>query len=149
MATSNFIAYHQGLVDIANRTVDFVGGTVTAMLLLDSYSPDAATHRYLSEISADECADVDYARQPVTTKTIALVAGKVRFDCADIDFRGGGGFVTITAKYLVLFLDTGDAGTSTLLWYSDLNDSGVSNSVSTTTDFLLEIDASGIYELTP
>jgi hypothetical protein len=149
MATSNFVAYHQGLLDIANQSVDFVGGTVMAMLLLNSYSPDTAAHRYLSEISADECADVDYARQPVTAKTITLVAGKVRFDCADIDFRGGGGLVTITSKYLVLFLDTGDAGTSKLLWYSDLNDSGVSNSVSTTTDFFIEIDASGIYELTP
>lgn len=145
MAAGNFTAYQQGQLEIANRSADFVGGTIKAMLLTASYTPNAATDQYLDDISANECADGDYARQTVGSKTIALASGKVRFDCADIDF---GNAVTITAKYLVLFLDTGTPGTSTLLWYCDLNTGGGSVS-STAADFDIAINASGIYEITP
>lgn len=145
MAAGSFQAYEQGLLDICNQTVDFVSDTVKAMLLTSSYTPSAASDQYLDDISANECADGDYAQQTVGSKTIAIASNKVRFDCADIDF---GNAVTITAKYLVLYLDTGTPGTSTLLWYCDLDTGGGSPS-STADDFDVAINASGIYELTP
>jgi len=145
MAAGNFVPYEQGILDIANQTVDFVGGTVKAMLLTAAYTPSASADQHLDDIVANECADGDYARQTVGSKTIALASNKVRFDCADIDF---GNAVTITAKYLVLFLDTGTPSTSTLLWYVDLNTGGGSAS-STGADFDIAINASGIYEVTP
>ena len=150
MAVGNFIAYHQGLLEIAKQSADFEGGSIKAMLLLSSYEPVAAAHRCLSDISPDECADTDYVRQTVTLQAIALAGGKVRFDGADISFGTVSATVTITAKYLVLFVDTGVPETSTLLWYSDLNTSDPANSVSTVgSEFIISINASGIYELTP
>lgn len=145
MSAGNFTAYQQGLLEIANRDVDFVGGTIKAMLLTSDYTPDAAADQYLDDISADECADGDYARQTISGKSISLVGGKVRFDCGDIDF---GDTVSIVAKYLVLFRDTGTPATSTLLWFCNLNTGGGSVS-STTADFEIAIHANGIYELTP
>lgn len=145
MAAGNCIAYQKGLLAIANGTVDWAGDTIKAMLLTSSYTPNASVDDVLSDIVANEVADVGYARLTLASKTLAIASGKVRFDAADLDF---GNAVTITAKYLVLFQDTGSAATSKLLWYCDLNSGGGSVS-STSADFDIAFSASGIYEITP
>ena len=126
-------------------SVDFVSDTIKAALLTNSHTVAVDTDDFWDDVSGEECADGDYSAQTVSGKTITLTSNKVRFDCADIDF---GNSVTISARYLVLYKDTGTPATSNLLWIADLNTGG-GNVSSSSSDFYVQINANGIYEVTP
>lgn len=143
MAASAFDAFEKGMLALMSGDVDFAADDIKAALLDSDYAPDVVVDDVWSDISADECADGDYTQQALASKAVTVVSNKVRFDCADIDF---GNAVTITAKYLVIYKDTGTPGTSKLLWVTDLNSGGGSAS-STASDFDVAINASGIYEI--
>jgi len=70
----------------------------------------------------------------------------VIFDADDVDF---GDSVSISARYLVLWVDTGTGSTSYLMGYVDLNDGGSSNVSSTNSDFDIQWSSSGIYQIKP
>jgi hypothetical protein len=129
---------------ILNQGLDFVNDTIKAALLDTSHTVDLVNHDFFDDVSADECADGDYVQQTLASKTLATVSGKARFDFADIDF---GNAVTISARYLVIFKDTGVEATSPLIWVVDLNTGG-GNLSSTNSDFDVAVNANGIYEIT-
>ncbi len=144
MATGPFKAYEKGLKHMVDNDVDFAADTIQAMLLLTAHTVDLVNDEFVSDVVADECADGDYARQTLASKAVTIVSGKLRFDCGDIDF---GNSVTISARHLVFFKNTGADGTSQLLFIADLNTGG-GNLSSTNDDFDITINANGIYELT-
>ena len=146
MTTGPFRVYEPGLLALADRSVDFVGSSaVKAALLVNGYTVDLVNHDFFDDVAANECADGDYAQVVLSGKSITRVANKIRYDCADVDF---GNAVTISARYCVIYLDTGTPGTSPLLFVSDLNTGG-GNLSSTASDFDVAINANGIYEITP
>lgn len=144
MAAGAFDAYENGLLKIAEQSVNFSSDTIKAALLTSGYTPNIVAHDFFDDVSASECADGDYAQITLASKTLGIVSGKLRFDCANLDF---GNSVTITAKYLVIYKDTGTPATSPLLFIVDLNTAGGSAS-SVSSDFDLAIAATGIYEIT-
>lgn len=75
-----------------------------------------------------------------------VMAQRVTFDANDVDF---GDSVSISARYLVLWLDTGTSGTSYLMGYVDLNDGGTGNVSSTNSDFDVSWATEGIYQIKP
>lgn len=146
MAAGPFRFYHNGLKNCLNGNVDILTATVKAGLFLAAYTPDQDADDALDDISANECADVDYARQTVGSKTISVSNGQVVFDAADVDY---GASVTITAKYLVLFKDSGVASTSYLIGYVDLDETGAGSATSSAAPFKVVFAADGIVGLVP
>lgn len=143
MAAGAFTLYNEGKEDLF--TLDSDGASYYWALLLAAYTP-AATHTTWSDVSANECADGDYAKQNAASVSIVQTGGTVTFDIGDVDF---GNTVTITAKYLVLVRGTvaGSSGTDRLVGYCDLNNGGGSVS-STSGNFDITINASGIVTAT-
>lgn len=145
MAAGAFVPYHNGLLKIATGSVDFQNDTLKAALVKSTYTPAASTHDHWDDISANECDSADYTAITIASAAISLTGGKVRFDIEDLDY---GDEVTISAKYCVIYKDTGTASTSPVLFYVDLN-SGGSSVESTAGDYDVTISANGVYEITP
>ena len=145
MAAEKFKVYEKGLLKVLNQSLDFINDTMKAALLVDGYTRDLAAHEFFSDVSANECADPDYAQITLSGKDISIVSNKPRFDFADLDF---GNSVTISAKWLIIYKDTGTPSTSPLLLSSDLN-SGGGNLSSVNSDFDVSLNAAGAYEITP
>ena len=143
MAAGAFQAYEKGLQAMLEQNADFEGATIKAALLVTAHTVDVVNDEFLSDVSADECADGDYARQTLTTCAITQSAGSVVFDCDNIDF---GDTASISARYLVFFVDTGTPTTSHLLFICDLNTGG-GNLTSVSGDFDITINDNGIYAI--
>lgn len=144
MAVGAFKAYEKGLLAMIEGGVDFENDTIKAALLVTAHTVDLVNDEFFDDVSTDECGDGDYAQVTLTTPTTAVASNKIRWDAADIDF---GNSVTISARYLVLYKDTGTPGTSNVLFIQDLNTGG-GNLSSTSSDFDITLSATGIYEIT-
>ena len=144
MAVSAFIPTQEFLLRLARQEFDFLGGTIRAALLTDAYTPNTATHRVWTDVSAHECADADYAPQTLSGKTLAIDgSGRTVFDAADVSF---GAAVSIAARYEMLYLD---GVTDYLMGYFDLNDGGTGNVSSINSTFSVAFDPGGILRLVP
>jgi formaldehyde-activating enzyme involved in methanogenesis len=102
--------YGKGKEKILSAAINWSSDTIKAALVSSAYSPTLATDEFYSEISAN----VLNTPQTLGTKTLTLGV----FDAADITFTA----VTAgaTAKAVVLYKDTGLAGSSPLLAYIDV-----------------------------
>lgn len=114
--------YDSGAFAIANQALNWGSATVKWMLLKSSYTPNQGTDANLSDISASEIVATGYARVAAAGKAQAIDTTNHRsvFTATSPTFGAIGGAVNDTMRYLVAFLDTGVAGTSTLLAYDDL-----------------------------
>jgi len=147
MAAGNFIPYDEFVFRLAQQEFDFLNGTMEAILLDDAYTPDTAAHTVIGDISSQEIGDTDYSRQTLANKSITQDgSGRTVFDADDVDF---GNSVSISARYMVLALNTGTGSTSYLMGYVDLNDGGTGNVSSTNSDFDVAFSADGIYRIDP
>lgn len=102
--------YGKGKEKILSAAINWSSDTIKAALVSSAYSPTLATDEFYSGISAN----VLNTPQTLGTKTLTLGV----FDAADITFTA----VTAgaTAKAVVLYKDTGLAGSSPLLAYIDV-----------------------------
>lgn len=144
MAVGTPKAYEKGLLSITKGVVDFAGDTIKAALLDTTHTVSIATDQFFNDVSTYECTDGDYAKVTLTSVTQAISSGKIVFDFDDISF---GSAVTIAARYLVIYKDTGMSSTSNLLFVVDLNDGG-GNVSSTADSFDITLSASGLYAIT-
>lgn len=147
MTVGAFQLYEKAALKIAQNDLDFETDTITAALLVHGHTVDL-TDEFVSEVTANECADADYARKTVGSKTLAIIgtgtaAARVRLDCADVIF---GPNVTIGARYLVFFKNTGNDATSPLIGIVDLRTENDGNVQSNNDDFTYTVSASGLYE---
>lgn len=145
MAVGTPKVYEKSLLLIQQQSLDFVNDTIKAALLDTAHTVDVANHDFFDDVSADEIGDADYSQITLSGKSISIVSNKIRFDFADLDF---GDNVTISARYLVIYKDTGTPSTSPVIWIVDLNTGG-GNLSSTNSDFDAAVNANGIYEITP
>lgn len=101
--------YGKGKEKILAGAINFGSDTIKAALVSSAYSPNLATDEYFSTVSAN----VLNTPQALASKTTTL--GVV--DAADVTYTA----VTsgATAKAVVLYKDTGLAGSSPLLAYID------------------------------
>ena len=138
--------YNNGLLRHVNGTYNWASNDITAVLLTDSYTPNAA-HNTFADISSSEVTDEDYSRQALASKTISLVGAEVFADSAQVSF---GAEVSISAKYVAFVAGTpeGISSASTLLGYADLNSGGGELS-STNSIFRLTPDPDGWYKFSP
>lgn len=119
------------------QSVDTSSTTFKMLLTTSSYTPDAAAHDFLDDIT-NECSGSGYSRATLGSVTTTEVsAGLWMLDSADPQFSASGG--NIVARYWVLFQDTGVAATSGLICYGllDNTNSNVTIVDATTLDVLV------------
>jgi len=119
------------------------GDTIKVMLVTSAYTPAAATHTTKSDIT-NEVTGTNYTArgEEVTTKSVAESGGTTTVDGDDVTWlQNAGGFTT--ARYGVLYKDTGTDGTSPLVGYIDFTtDKGNVNG-----DLTIQWNASGLYTI--
>lgn len=141
MATANM--YGSFIQKAFNKEVNWLTDTVKVMLTTSSYTPDQDAHAYKSSIT-NEVTGTGYAAGGITlsNKVSTYTAGtnKIKLSADPVTWANS----TITARYAVIYVDTGVAGASPLCGYVDFG----SNQVSTLANFTLTWDANGIFEIT-
>ena len=130
----------EGLVSAtAARRVDWVGDTIKVMLCTSSYTPDQDAHDFKDDIT-NEVTGTGYTAGGVTlaskTLTYTGASNKEVLDAADASWTTA----TFTARYAVIYKDTGTAGTSPVLAYVDF---GADQTVTAGT-FTIVWDADGL-----
>jgi len=145
MAVGPFLSHDVGFNEQIRGDVDFLGSGVAAVLVTTTHTPDRATDTQYSHISTNECADADYSRQVVGSKTIAVEATRVRFNCGTITFTAEG---DVTGRYLYLVYGTAGSMNSTdrILGHVDLTGGGNASSINATFSFTPH--ANGLFEIT-
>lgn len=117
MTTS--LGYGNYPLNALSKKADWLGDTVKAALLLNTYTPDQDGHVWLSSVTASEASGGGYARITLSSKTLTYDAptNTVKASCGNLSFPG----LTLTGvRYIVFFHDTGVASTSPLVSYVDL-----------------------------
>lgn len=142
----NFLETHdQGLLEIMNRTIDWVGGSVAAVLVTASHTADRAADTQFSHVSANQASGAGgYAPVAVSGKSISLVSNKIRFNCSAISF---GSNVTVAARYVFLIAGSHAAlnASDRIIGHIKLSASG--NVSSTNSVFSFTPAAEGLFEL--
>lgn len=100
---------------LADKEIDWLADDVRVMLLSSSYTPNLDSHDYVDDVRAYEISGTNY------TADGALLAGKtvnvnttdnrVEFGANDVSWASA----TITARYAVVYVDTGVDSTSPLI----------------------------------
>lgn len=124
--------------------VDFDTDTIKVALATASYTPDAATHDFFSDIT-NEVTGAGYTAggAQIGSVVVSESAGVVTVDGADVAWaQTVGGFTT--ARYAIIYKDTGVAGTSPLVGYIDF----VTDKGNVDGDFTVRWNANGIFRVT-
>ena len=142
MATTK--TYGSLITKAFNKEVDWDTDTIKVALVTSSYTPAQDTHDYWDDVSANEASGTGYSAGGATlaSKTVGYTAGTnvTKFDAADVSWTTS----TITARYAVVYVATGNAATSALIAYVDFG-SDQSSSAGT---FSIVWDAAGIFTTT-
>ena len=102
----------------AARRVDWTGDTIKVALCTSSYTPDQDTHEFFSDVT-NQVTGTGYSAGGAT-----LGSKSVNYDSASntTSLRAGQSSwanATFTARYAVIYKDTGSASTSPLLGWVD------------------------------
>lgn len=103
----------------AARRVDWANDTIKVALVKSAYTPDQDNHDFWNDVSANEITGTGYTAggKTLSEKTLAYdeATNTIRLDANDVEWKE----VSVTARYAVLYKDTGEAATSPLLSYVD------------------------------
>lgn len=143
MAASTKV-YGLALKSLAEGKINFIGGTVKAMLCTSAYVPNQDTHQFKSDVTGELPTANGYTLRGVTlgskTDNYDAATNILSLDAADPSWPAS----TITARYLVFYVDTGTDATSPLISYVDFG----ADTSSTNAAFTYQIPATGIAKLT-
>lgn len=131
--------YGLALQSALNGEIDYDTDTIKVMLCGSSYTPSQDTHRYKSSVTG-EVTGTGYTAggTPLASKTVTYAAGSntLTLDAADVTWPAS----SITARYAVIYKDTGTAATSPLICFVDFGEEITSAGAA----FLISWDAAGI-----
>lgn len=104
-----------------------VSGTPKAMFLTASYTLDQDAHDFVNDVSTYEATGTGVSAGGVTlgspTVTLDGATNTVAIDASDI------GSISVTACYVVVYVDTGTPSTSPVLCITDLSDGDAVNAI--------------------
>jgi len=107
--------YNNALKSMVNGDIDWESDTVKCALLKSTYTPDIDTHDTWDDISSHEVSGAGYTAggQALANRTATLdtESDKVRCDSDDVEWTSS----TITARYAVVYQDSGTPSTSRLI----------------------------------
>ena len=101
--------FTKGKEKILSGAINFTTDTIKALVVSSAYTPDLTTHEFLSDVEAHRLG----TDGTLTSKTIT----SGRLDADDVTWAAVA--AGSTAKAVVLYKDTGLAGSSPLLLYID------------------------------
>jgi len=114
MATAHW--YTDGLLALSTKKVDWVNDAIQCLLVRETYTPNQDGDTYISDLTG-VLSGSGYAHATVTGKTATTSAGVLTLDCADVAFSA---FTASPGpRYAVFAVNTGVAGTSSLLCWID------------------------------
>jgi len=124
-----------------NAEIDLAADDIRVALCTSSYTPNQDTHNYFDDIT-NEVEGTGYTAdgELLASKTQTATGGVYTFDAADTTWSSS----TITARYAIVYKDTGTASTSPLIGY--INFGG--DVSSTSSDLTIQWNASGIFYVT-
>ena len=138
MATTTTV-YNSYKKDVLDGTIDLVNDTIKVALCTSSYTPDIDAHSFFDDIT-NEVVGTGYTAGGETLGTKTTTQDNTDdegvFDAADTTWSSS----TITARYAIIYKDTGTASTSPLICYVDLGE----DKTSVSGDFTLSWNAEGI-----
>lgn len=136
--------YGKAFLSAFNKEVDLDTDTVKVALCTSSYTPNQDTHDYYDDLSNEVANGSGYTTggKTLTSLTVAYdgATNTFSFDAADSSWTSA----SFTARYAVIYVDTGTASTSPLLAYVNF---GADQTVSSGT-FTIQWNASGIAKVT-
>jgi hypothetical protein len=143
MAASSKL-YGPALLSLAAGQINWVGGAAKALLLTSAYTPNQDTHRYKSDLTNELPTANGYTLRGVTlttkTSTYDAPTNVMMLDCDDPSWAAA----TLTARYLVFYIDTGTDATSPLVAYVDFG----ADVSSTNAPFTYQVPVTGAASLT-
>lgn len=135
--------YGKSLLSAYNGEIDLDTHTIKVALCTSSYSVDQDAHDYFNDVT-NEVSGTGYTAGGATlaNKTVGYTAGTntFKFDADDVVWSAS----TITARYAVIYRDTGTASTSPLIAYVDFG----ADVSSTGAAFTITWDSAGIFTAT-
>lgn len=135
--------YGSFLQKALNKEVDWDTDTIKVALTTSSYTPNQDTHDYFNDVT-NEVSGTGYTAggNTLASKTNTYDSGTnvITLDAADTTWSSS----TITARYAVIYADTGTASTSPLIGYVDFG----SDQSSSSGNFTITWDATGIVKIT-
>jgi len=132
---ATFVWYNKGKGKVVGGTIDLDAPDLRVLLTTSAYTPDAANHDYVSDITHEVAGGTGYARYALVAEAKSEpTAGTWMLDSDDPTWTASGG--SIVARYWVLysFDGAGDAS-SELIAYGLLNSADLD--VTTTTGNVL------------
>ena len=134
MAAAAWVAYHEGMEDILDGTVDWDTDTIKMILCEATYTPAATDTAVSNQLSTAN----GYTSGGVTLTCTALNSGgTITLDASDASWTASGG--SIAAATAVIIKDA----TTQPLFYSVLN-AGANITATTGNTFAVNINASGV-----
>lgn len=127
----------------AAQRIDWVTDTIKVLLATSTYSPNQDTHQFKSDIT-NEITGTGYTAGGVTLGTKSVTYDTTTNEARLIAANAQWTTATFTARYGIVYKDTGVAGTSPLV---SLIDFGSDQSVSSGT-FTIAWDATGVAKVT-
>ncbi len=131
--------YGPALKAAFNKEIDWDSDTIKVALCTSAYTPDQDAHDYFNDITG-QATGTGYTAggQALTSKTAVYTGSSntLALDAADTSWANS----TITARYAVIYGDTGTASTSPLIAYVDFG----ADVSSTAGAFTITWDAAGI-----
>jgi len=127
---------------VGSGGIDMVNDTIKVMLCTSSFTPDVDNMNFKSDIT-NEVSGTGYTAggQALASKawTRDDANDRAYFDAADVQWASS----TITARFAVIYKDTGTPTTSPVIGYFDFE----ADKSSDAGNFTLEWNASGIFDL--
>jgi hypothetical protein len=116
--------------------------TIRVALCTSSYTPNQDTHDYFDDITNELTTGDGYTAEgaALASKTCTMTTRVTTFDAADTSWSEA----TITARYAIIYYDSGTPGTSLLIAYVDFGEDKSSENGT----FQLTWNASGIFTIT-
>lgn len=130
------LIYNNFFRDNPDGSIDLDTDTIKVMLCTSAYTP-AAAHDFKDDIT-NEITGTGYTAGGATlaNKDVTLDGNEGKFDSDDVIWTSS----TLTARYAVIYKDTGVAATSPLIAVWDF----VQDKTSNNSDFKITWDTSGI-----
>ncbi len=130
--------YHNFYKGLMDGEIDLDANTIKVALCTSSYTPNI-DHDFFDDIT-NEVSGTGYTAGGATLGTKAITdddsGDKAYFDAADVTWSTS----TITARYAIVYKDTGTASTSPLIGYIDFGEDKESSGA----DFVIQWHANGI-----
>ena len=131
--------YGPSFQSLFNGEINYLTGNVKAMLCTSTYVPNQDTHRYKSDVT-NEVVGTGYTARglALTTKTATYsgASNTLTLDADDPSWAAS----TLTARFIVFYVDTGTDTTSPLISYADFG----ADAITSAAPFTYQLPATGI-----